>query len=132
MNSHLLHNLCAQCLRIDFSPSPPGSRKQSQKLYANILDLEASAKNGCHLCTLFFSSLTLNAGGTEKWRRHPDGPVKVICKKTDLNSVLYVSCNDFGAASLPFSSFGVESLAVPGEPSTLLEYEKSKLEKGPD
>jgi hypothetical protein len=48
--------------------------------------------------------------------------------------VLYVSCNDFGAASLPVSSLGVDSLAPPppDESSNLLKNEMSKFKIVPD
>jgi hypothetical protein len=71
-----LHSLCAVCAKLDFKLES----RRPRSFYKSLQLLENSAKSGCHLCVLIFTSLVLQVQETDSWRKEADGPVKCSFK----------------------------------------------------
>jgi hypothetical protein len=71
-----LDSLCAVCAKLDFKLES----RLPRSFYKSLQLLENSARSGCHLCVLIFTSLVLQNQEPNSWRKEADGPVKCSFK----------------------------------------------------
>jgi len=76
MTTTPLHSLCAVCAKLDFN----FESRRPKPFYKSLQLLENSAKSGCHLCVLIFTSLVIQNQEADSWRKEADGPVKCSFK----------------------------------------------------
>ncbi|KUJ21218.1 HET-domain-containing protein [Mollisia scopiformis] len=74
-----LHSLCSVCAKLAFRLGAfIKDNRRPRNFHRSLRHLENSAKSGCHLCMLIFTSLASENGVGDYWRVEPDGPVKCV------------------------------------------------------
>jgi len=72
-----LHSLCIVCAKLCFRPGAfVKDDRRPTKFFKSLQLLEKSARSGCHLCMLIFTSLAPQNGADDSWKIEPDGTVK--------------------------------------------------------
>lgn len=71
-----LHSSCSQCAKLGFSLGVSSEDRRRRIFCKSIQLLQNSAKSGCHLCMLIFTSIAPQNGAGGYWRRELDVPIE--------------------------------------------------------
>lgn len=127
-----LHSLCSVCAKLGLRLGAFMNENQClRNFHKSLRLLENSAKSGCHLCMLIFTSIASESGTDHSWRVDPDNPVKCAYRNNG-EAHLLVKWNlvtrRFKLSSLPIPRLlRRASTILPGP--FLLQHDASEFKK---